>query len=137
MLQKLGLIKYRRNYLQEQYLNKSPIYSPKSIKITNYFLNSNSLKNRNNMRDKIYQKKSASLSRTNYIPEKIKYTKDIDKLFINNINNFISESTQHIQTKISPKFSLKINHNIDDNIIHNDNNLISTYDSKLSKSQIY
>lgn len=136
MLQKLGLIKYNRNYLQEQYLNISPIYSPKSIKISNYFSNSNSLKNSINTKGKIYQKKTTSLSRTNYIPEKIKYTKDIDKLLLNNINRFISESTQHIQTKKTPKSSLKINHNIDDNIIHNDNNLISTYDSKLSKSQI-
>jgi hypothetical protein len=133
MLQKFGLIKYNRNLIFEKNLNLNSIQSPNKAKITNYFINSYIKNNPIILKDKY---KIASLSKTNYFPERLKITKEIDEAISNNINNFISESTSDVQIT-DPRLSfIKINHNINDDIIYRNPRLIPSHKSTKSKSQI-
>ncbi len=134
MLQKFGLIKYNGKLFFEKNLSASSKRSLNKAKINNYFLNSYLKNNPINLKE---NHKKISLTRTNYNPDRIKYTKDIDEAISNNINNFISESTYNVQVN-DPRLSfVKINHNINDDIIYRNNNkLKSLFESRLSKSQI-
>jgi chromosome segregation ATPase len=122
MLQKFGLVKYRKKFLIENNLNINPIYSPKAIKFTNYLY----LSPRDNSNNPINQKLRSSLNNKNRIYPKKENTTKVDTLFRNNINRFISESTNIIENKNSPMYLVQINHNIDD-INYEPKKLLTTF----------
>ena len=108
MLQKFGLLKYNSNIIFRKQ-NPNKIYLVKSL--YNQNRNSQSNTQRNN-----YTCKSLKNNLNKY------RLKKEDNTFRNELNNFIEESTTCIDDKVSPYFLVKINHNIDDNIIKRNNN---------------
>ena len=124
MLHNFGLIKYKKKFLLENYLNINPIYSPKAFKFTNYLY----LSPRDNSNNPSNKKLKSSLNNKNRIYPKKENTTKVDTLFRNNINRFISESTNIIENKNSPMHLVQINHNIDD-INYEPKKLLTTFSS--------
>ena len=108
MLQKFGLLKYNSNIIFRKQ-NPNKIYLVKSL--YNQKRNSQSNTQRNN-----YACQSLKKNLNKYRLKKENIT------FRNELYNFIEESTTCIDDKVSPSFLVKINHNIDDNIIKRNNN---------------
>ena len=114
MLQKFGLLKYNSNsnfiLKKQSYNNNYPVKS---------FNNSN-----------LYSQ--SKTQRKNYVCKSFKNNLNINRLkkediiFRNELNNFIEESTSNIIEKVSPSFLVKINHNVDDNIIKRNNIRLNT-----------
>ena len=138
MLQKLGLIKYNKRYLLENDNNIiSPTYSPKVIKICNYNINShyNSRYIQNILKNKSCNHNPKLLFNDNYLPKKKEFTQKIDQIFCHNINKFISESTHNVINYNNICLSLiKINHDIDDNILENNKESVYYSPKKYPKS---
>ena len=114
MLQKFGLLKYNSNsnfILKKQSSNN--IYPAKSFNNSNLYSQSKT-------------------QRKNYVCKSFKNNLNINRLkkediiFRNELNNFIEESTSNIIEKVSPSFLVKINHNVDDNIIKRNNIRLNT-----------
>ena len=114
MLQKFGLLKYNSNsnfILKKQSSNNN--YPAKSFNNSNLYSQSKT-------------------QRKNYVCKSFKNNLNINRLkkediiFRNELNNFIEESTSNIIEKVSPSFLVKINHNVDDNIIKRNNIRLNT-----------
>ena len=122
MLQEFGFIKYNKNFLIENNLNINPIYSPKSINYKNY-LNLNST---NNCKNKSSTKKSKLSLNNKYNSRNKENTHKIDKLFLSNINRFITESTNIFEKPKTSYILMQINHKIDDDYNFKQNKLLTT-----------
>ena len=118
MLQEFGFIKYNKNFTFQKE-NQEQMHTHKS------FYNRN-MSSKINSKRKNISIISLKHLKNNAIPNRQ------DKIFRNEINNFIKQSTKNIE--INPLNILKIKHEIDDKIIQRNNLMIPLNESVQNKT---